>query len=112
MTKRVRIIVGIVVLLAIGFIWIISNIEDKKKWYDDLDYYTATMLFLKRQIEYPNTFEYVDYPSAEFGTEENKEIEVSGRFKCANSLGIYNTYHYVIRFEVKKDWVVKYYLIA
>lgn len=114
MSRFWKIMIVIVVILTICLIgWFYSNdIEEEKNWYDDLDYYTATRLFLKNKANNPSTFEFVDYPNAKFGTEQDRIIEVTGRFKCANAYGVYSVYSYYIKFEVRGDWYIKNYLIA
>lgn len=95
-----------IVILVIG---VIIGINYKsEKWYDDLDYYTATKICLKRNVNYPETFEFVKYPKAKFGSKEERTIEVSGEFKCANGYGVYTTHKYVILFEVQENWIIKY----
>jgi hypothetical protein len=109
MQKKSILVLIIIALIITGTI--IGN-NKTKKWYDDLDYYSATRIFLEKQVKYPDTFEFIEYPKAKFGTEEEKLIQVSGEFKCANAFGVYTTYKYVILFEVKGDWVIKNYNIT
>lgn len=105
-----KLITILLILLVIGGIFIGTN--KPSNWYDDLNYYNATKIFLRKQINYPDTFEFLEYPDAEFGTKEERTIQVTGNFKCANAYGVYTEYRYVIIFEVRNNWIVKYYLIV
>lgn len=112
MVKKIIILIPI---LFFSYIIIMFAIKDnKKEWYEEVgedNIYYATESFLKTKVNYPDTFEFTEYPKFVYATEEERIVEVSGDFKCANGFGVYEEHKFYVKIEIKDKWIIKDYII-
>lgn len=107
------IVVGVV--LVIGLIIGLMQPPKQKTWYEEIGetrIYSVVKTFLKERVNYPETFEFTDYPNFTYGTEEERLVRVDGGFKSANAFGVYSRHSFTITIHITDKWVVKYYNIS
>lgn len=109
----IRIVVGI--LVVVGILIAVLQPAKPKQWYEEVGetkIYSVVKNFLKERVNYPETFDFTDYPNFTYGTEEERLVRVDGGFKCANAFGVYSNHTFTITIHITDKWVVKYYNIS
>lgn len=115
MKKKIWIIsIVLAVLLIIGIAVGISQGHKEKtddKHQIEFNMVVKTKQFLREKVNYPETFDYVSYPTVEWYEDEIVYAIISGQFKCANAFGVYSTHKFAVAMNPKNFEIISYKII-
>lgn len=104
----------LLIIFSVFIIFMCGCSKQQKNWYEEIGetkIYGVVKRFLKEQVNYPETFEFTEYPNFTYGTEKERLVKVDGEFKSANIFGVYKYHEFTITIQITHEWVVKYYEI-
>lgn len=110
--KKILILISVIICVIV--FTILFKPKEEKEWYEDYNQsqiVIATKNFLKEKVNYPDTFEFVDYPNIKYGTEQEKTVILTGEFKCSNGFGVYGKHNYYVKIKLGEKWLVMAYNI-
>ena len=114
MLKKWRILIALIILVVfIGLMFIVccNNKTNKEVNANDV-MIDKTTIFLKSKVNYPETFEYKEYPKIEYYTEnETVYAIISGSFKSSNAFGVYSSHNFVVVMKKENFLIISYKIV-
>ena len=109
----------LIVLIIIGILGVAGLVygltkkpEQKSEYQNEFDMVVKTKQFLRTKVNYPETFDYVEYPEVEWKNEDGQVfVIISGRFKCANAFNVYETYKFAVAMNPKDFFIISYKIV-
>lgn len=96
----------ITIVAGIGIAMFESN--KASEYQSELSIVVETKKFLKTKVNYPNTFDFVNYPNVDWYEDDIVYVVVSGKFKSANAFGVYSEHKFAVAINPKNLSVITY----
>ena len=111
--KKIIVIVIVVLLIAISTILSIVKKNNAKtsKYQSEFTMVVETRKFLKTKVNYPETFDYVNYPNVAWHNDEIVYVIVSGEFKSANAFGVYISHRFAVAMNPENCEIISYKIV-
>lgn len=111
--KKIIVIIVLVCLIVIGGIVSIFTQTDNKtsEYQSEFTMVVETRKFLKTKVNYPETFDYVNYPDVTWYNDEIVYVIISGDFKSANAFGVYISHKFAVAMNPKNCEIISYKIV-
>ena len=108
--KAVISIIIALIVVAVGLVscLVLSNNVNKNEYQSEFTMVVEARKFLKTKVNYPDTFDYVNYPNVTWYDDEIVYVIISGEFKSANAFNVYAVHKFAVAMNPKNCEVISY----
>ena len=113
MKKKIVIIIVLICLIIAGAVLTITQNKKKQssEYQSEFTMVVETRKFLKTKVNYPETFDYVNYPDVTWYNDEIVYVIISGDFKSANAFGVYISHKFAVAMNPKNCEIISYKIV-
>lgn len=112
MKKWVTILIIVIVLGVLGLVLgLTSKQKQESEYQKEFDMIVQTERFLKTKVNYPESFEYINYPNVEWYDDGTIFVIISGRFKSSNAFGVYSSHNFAVAMNPKNFSIISYKIV-